>query len=229
MTQHSGKQPAAVQQTSSIRMISTLGLVAMISGLSIVLLVSATEARIEANKRSATEGAVFAVLPGAEEQAAFVLQDGAFSRTDNPPAQADRVYAGYDGGGALVGLAIEATGQGYGGPVKVMVGYDPNTQEIVGYQVLQSLETPGLGDRIAKDPQFLENFNGLDVALDAEKDNLAHPLELVKQGEKTEPWQIDGISGATISSRAVASGLEDRLPEILPVIQSQLDTFRGQA
>lgn len=228
MTEKTGNALAEKKPTSSIRMISTLGLVAMISGLSIVLLVSATEARIEANKRSATESAVFAVLPGAEEQAAFVLQDGTFSKADNPPAQTDRVYAGYDGGGALVGLAIEATGQGYGGPVKVMVGYDPAKQEIVGYQVLQSLETPGLGDRIAKDPEFLANFDGLDVALDAQKDGLAHPLELVKQGEKTEPWQIDGISGATISSRAVASGLEDRLPEILPKIQSQLDTFRGQ-
>ncbi len=45
----------------------------------------------------------------------------------------------------------------------------------------------------------------------------------VKHGSKTDPWQIDAISGATISSKAVARMLNDSAQAMLPAINAHLD------
>lgn len=218
-------RPAA-PAVSSIKMIRTLAGVAVMSGFLIVLTVKATEARIETNKRKALEAAVFAVLPDATTQATFELRDGAFVQVDSPTPGFDRVYAGYGPDGDLVGVAIEAAGMGYAGTIRTLYGYDPEAQAVVGLQVLESLETPGLGDRIGKDPVFLANFEQLDVRLDAAGDALANPVVYVKAGEKTEMWEVEGISGATISSKAVASMLDARSAELLPLVVRRLDELK---
>ncbi len=55
--------------------------------------------------------------------------------------------------------------------------------------------------------------------------SLAHPIELVKPGKKTAPWQIDGISGATISSAAIAKMLHESSARWMPRLYRQRDTF----
>jgi len=218
-------RPAA-PAVSSIKMIRTLAGVAVMSGFLIVLTVKATEARIDTNKREALEAAVFAVLPDATTQATFELRDGAFVRVDPPTSGFDRVYAGYGPDGRLVGVAIEAAGMGYAGTIRTLYGYDPETQAVVGLQVIESLETPGLGDRIAKDPAFLANFEQLDVSLDETGETLANPVTFVKAGEKSRMWEVEGISGATISSKAVAAMLDARSAEILPLVMRRLDELK---
>jgi len=77
-------------------------------------------------------------------------------------------------------------------------------------------ETPGLGDKIATDPAFLANFEALDARLNAVGTALANPIVTVKRGRKTEPWQIDAISGATISAKAVGKALNESTQRLLP-------------
>jgi electron transport complex protein RnfG len=60
--------------------------------------------------------------------------------------------------------------------------------------VLESRETPGLGDKIYKDADFVASFDGL--AVDPE-------IRAVKKGKKAASNEIDAITGATISSKAV--------------------------
>jgi len=64
---------------------------------------------------------------------------------------------------------------------------------VTGMYVLESRETPGLGDKIFKDEAFVANFRAL--AVDPE-------IVLVKGG-RTADNEVDAITGATISSRAV--------------------------
>ncbi len=73
-------------------------------------------------------------------------------------------------------------------------------------------ETPGIGDKILTDKDFLANFNALDVQLNADLTALANEVKTVKHGTKTEPWQVDAISGATITSRAVGARHQRRRP-----------------
>ena len=60
--------------------------------------------------------------------------------------------------------------------------------------VLESRETPGLGDRIFKDPEFVASFRSLATQPE---------IVLVPKGSGTAPHEVDGITGATISSKAV--------------------------
>ncbi len=214
---------------SPFRLIATLGLIAMLSGFVIVLVYQITAEPIARNQREALERAVFTVLPGAESRALFRADEtGITLLTDEELAQAN-VFAGYDNQGQLVGVALTGSARGYGGEVRVLYGYDPAAEKIIGYTVLQSSETPGLGDKIEDDPNFLANFEALEVSLDPETGEVAQPIVTVKEGAKTEPWEIDGISGATVSSEAVGRALRESTLEWLPRVVSHLDVFKQAA
>lgn len=135
------------------------------------------------------------------------------------------VHAGYDENGSLVGVAIQAQGMGYQDVIRVLYGYDPTRDAIIGMQVLASKETPGLGDKIEKDPAFLANFDALDVSLAPDGQSMRHPIEAVKGGAKSQPWQIDGITGATISSQAIAGMLRESSRQWVPIIHRQRAIF----
>ena len=193
--------------------------VGMVCGLLIVSVFVLTLPVIARNEAAALQAAVFEVLPGATAKASFLLaEDGNFrsAREGDDPRQ--MVHAGYDAEGALVGVAIPAEGMGYQDVIRILYGYSPHQQAIVGMQVLASKETPGLGDKIEKDPAFLANFQALDVSLAADGQSLAHPVEAVKTGAKTSAWQIDGITGATISSKAIANTLRHSSAYWLPLL-----------
>ena len=106
---------------------------------------------------------------------------------------AGRSFAGYDEAGALLGFAIPAEGAGFQDTIKLIYGYDVGARRVVGMEVLESRETPGLGDKILKDRSFLENFRNLSV----------EPEVVVVKTGRTRDNEVDSISGATISSRAV--------------------------
>ena len=57
----------------------------------------------------------------------------------------------------------------------------------------------------------------------------AHAIVSVRNGSKTEPWQIDAISGATISSKAVARMLNDSAQQAAPVIMRHLHVLQKPA
>ncbi len=210
--------------TPSMAMLRTLGLVAAISGFLVVLAYQITQPMIEENKRLAIERALYQVVPGAVARRDFVLTaDGIAPRDSSAELNGVLLYAGYDADGKLQGIALEAAAQGYQDVIRLLYGYDPKCRCIRGIQVLKMAETPGIGDQIAKDPAFIENFRALDVSLNDAGDALRNPVVAVKHGKKTDPWQIDAISGATISSNAVARMLNDSAQSVLPRIHADLE------
>lgn len=226
-------QPAAPQapaaSTPAGAMLRTLGLVAGLSGFLVVLAYQLTLPLIEENKRIAIERALFKVIPGAASRRDFILSDAAVSAADTDTAATGvRLYAGYDKQGQLAGIALEAAAQGYQDVIRILYSYDPACECIRGIEVLKMAETPGIGDKIAKDPDFLKNFTALDARLNASGDDLAHAIVSVKHGSKTEPWQIDAISGATISCKAVARMLNDSARQVLPQLVNQLEQLDQQ-
>ena len=122
-------------------------------------------------------------------------------------------------------IALEAAKMGYQDTIRVLYGVSLERQAVIGMAVLASLETPGLGDKIETDPTFRANFEALDVRLDAAGDAVANPIVFVKSGEKTDPWQVDGITGATISSRAIAEMLAESTAFWMPRLQGQRDVL----
>ena len=197
-------------------------------GILIVGVFQATLPRIERNKAEALQRAIFQVLPEARSSATFRFT--AQERFERLAGQADGaalVYAGYDEEGRLAGIAEEAQGMGYQDVIRVLYGYSFAEDAVVGIRVLESRETPGLGDKIETDPEFLENFKRLDTSLTDDLSAIVHPIEPVKHGEKEHPWQVDGITGATISSKAIANILSRSTAFWVPRVRQHLDDFRA--
>jgi electron transport complex protein RnfG len=225
-------QPTAAQTpaatTPAGAMLRTLTLVAGLSGFLVVLAFQLTEPLIEENKRIAIERALFKVIPGAVNRRDFMLTGTTLNPAANgKPGEGIRIYAGYDDQDRLAGIALEAAAQGYQDVIRILYSYEPACECIRGIEVLKMAETPGIGDKIAKDPGFLRNFEALDARLDTTGSGLAQAIVSVKHGSKTEPWQIDAISGATISSKAVARMLNDTAQRILPQITRHLEQLHG--
>lgn len=204
---------------SSGRLIFSLGLIAMMSGLLVVMAFQLTAPRIAMNKQRALEKAIFTVLPQATASRNYKLdENGLVALPDDAIAEAN-VFAGYDAEGQLTGLAMEASARGYQDVVTTLYGYSVESACVIGITVLQSTETPGLGDKVSTDPAFLANFECLDASLNEDGTAVANPIVTVKNGEKTERWQIDGISGATVTSTAIGDGLRKSTSEMLPLLE----------
>lgn len=109
-------------------------------------------------------------------------------------------------GKSLVGYCIKVTGTGYNGYIRIIAGID-TAGIIKGVRVLEHYETPGLGARIneiktgEKEPYFLKQFTGKPAKEIFVKKN------------------IDAITGATISSKAVTDAIRDTVSEFLSKIK----------
>lgn len=189
--------------------------------ISAILIVSAFELtlpRVQQLKAEALEKAILKVLPGTVRTQAFGINSkGKLIEKENGDKPESTFYVGFNENEKLVGYAVEAAGQGYADIIRILYGYDPNGQVLIGFQVLESKETPGLGDKIEKEQRFLDNFKALDVSL-TNDGQLKNKVATVKQGKKQQPWEIDGITGATISSRAIGNIVGTSTMEVIPIL-----------
>ena len=99
------------------------------------------------------------------------------------------IYQVKDAQGDDLGAAVESTTMGFGGNLKVMVGFDLDGK-ILGYTLLEHAETPGLGAKA--DKWFQKGEKG-----DIVGKSPAEPLTVSKDG-----GQVDAITASTITSRA---------------------------
>jgi electron transport complex protein RnfG len=99
------------------------------------------------------------------------------------------IYQVKDAQGNDLGAAVQSTTMGFGGDLKVLVGFDPEGN-ILGYTLLEHAETPGLGAKA--DKWFQKGEKG-----DIIGKNPAEELIVSKDGGK-----VDSITASTITSRA---------------------------
>ncbi|OQW95757.1 MAG: hypothetical protein BWK79_01305 [Beggiatoa sp. IS2] len=225
------KIPNLEQAPGPLELIKVLGVVSTICGLLIVVAYQSTLSSLIANRQKARETAVLQVVPGATSYVEYALgAEGATAILGGAthPENTHSAFVGYNANGELAGIALEAGAQGYSDIVGILYNYSPTCECITGFSVLESRETPGLGDKIVKDVAFLANFQnpGLDAKVNSDKTALANVIETVKHGTKTHPWQIDAISGATITSRAVGKGMNQSAQMMLPLIAKNLETLK---
>lgn len=214
-------EPTHIDTTPSGKMITTMVLVSTICGVLIVGAFESTQAPIAENKRITLERAVFKVLPGAASVKEYAATPAGIQQLASGTAMPEggvKFYAAFDQAGALKGIAAEAAGKGYADTVRVLYGYDAKCQCIIGIGVVSMRETPGIGDKIITDQAFLKNFEALDVRVNAEMTALANAVKTVKHGTKTNPWQIDAIAGATVTSKAVGRGINESAQKLMPLL-----------
>jgi electron transport complex protein RnfG len=212
---------------SSFSLISTLGLVSMISGLLVVLIYEYTKPIIAENQRLATERAIFKVLPKATSRLTFIIKKGKIEQLKpEDKTEGDLIYAGYDANNQLVGIALNAAEQGYQDIIKLLYGYQPEKGCITGYDVLKSTETPGFGTKITTDEEFLANFNCLDAKVNSSLSGLINKIKTVRHGTKQNPWEIDAIAGSTITSNALGRMFNQSGNTLHPIIAQNLSLLK---
>lgn len=193
-----------VHQPPPWRLIGTLSVAAVVAGFAIVLVYQWAHPRIVAHREERLRAAVQEVLGQPESYRPMYVVDGRL--LDSVPAGADSadartVYAGFDGG-RLAGFAVAGQKPGYQDVIRLIFGYDPAEDQVIGMTVLQSKETPGLGAKITSDSSFIGEFDGI-----------VPPLEGVKEGGDG-PGEVDMITGATISSEAVIDIINEQLDAV---------------
>lgn len=104
-------------------------------------------------------------------------------------------YFTFDNGN---GIIIPLKGNGLWGPIWGYMALDCSGN-VVGVVFDHQGETPGLGAEIATD-NFAKRFIG--------KEMVEHPILLTKNADKDNPYQVDAISGGTMTSNGVTAMLE---------------------
>jgi len=174
----------------SLGIVLSLGLISMIAGGLLSLWDKQTAPLIEINRIKALERGIAQVLPAHDRYETKIVKDVTY-------------YWGYDKDQTEpVGVAFSTAGPGFQGKVALMIGVKPDLTEVTGVQVISQIETPGLGTKIVVDPSNKEDkywFSNQFKAL-----VLDRAIEVLKNKKPSEPHQIQAITGATISSKAVA-------------------------
>ncbi len=163
--------------------------------------------KIEANRIAEEKRAIFAVLEGAESYEIIEREiDGKKGK------ETVRIFKGLTAGGNLVGYAFIAEGPGFQAKIKMMVGLNFQFKKLLGMKVLDQLETPGLGNKIVED-KFTDQFQGL---------AFTPKIEYLKNKKPEKDNQIQAITGATISSKAVVTAINNRLEVIMEILGEEL-------
>ena len=205
---------APVQKpVSTFRLVVTLAVAGTLAGLLIVIVNQHTKPIIDKYKAEQLKIAVYEVMPNIDRYQTYYLVNDELSATLPGAAKESefkRIYVGYDNSDQVSGVAISRGEPGFQDIIQIIFGFDPATGKLSGMKVLDSKETPGLGDKIYKDQAFVDQFFA----------GPETPLVGVKIGAgKGLPNEIDAITGATISSKAIIRIINHALEEWKPVLQ----------
>ena len=199
---------------STFILVVVLTLVCLISALALALVNNLTKDRIAEQKRLAKLRAVEEVLPRDSSQ--DVLSVPEWKEKDGT---AKEIYLGKKDGG-IVGVAFTAVGEGYGGFITVMMGVSPDGK-VTGIEIIEHLETPGLGANIESPKLFKDQFRG--------KNPPEGKLTVVKSGmakKENKDWEIEALTGATVSPRGVVQAVNGGLA-MFQKYKDQILTSKG--
>lgn len=161
---------------------------------------SFTKPKIEKNERIAKEKARKQVLP----------QAAAFENFTT--INEEKAYIAKDTDGKIIGFTFVASKYGYSSDVKTMVGLDTAFQ-VKNIKIISQSETPGLGAN-ATSTEWQQQFTGKNIKT----------LAVDKDG-----GNIDSITGATITSRAVTNSIKDGIKLIKKDAMPRLKKMKNES
>ena len=174
-------------KSSLINMVVVLTLITIVAGAALAYVNYATSAQIEKIKAENLAKGIKQVM-GVDLNADFQytteeVGDYTFYRSD-------------------LGTAIQSTTNGFGGALKVLVGFD-NEGTVLGYTILEHAETPGLG---AKATEWFQKGQKGDIT---GKNPGTANFTVSKDG-----GDIDAITASTITSRAFLLAVQNAYEEL---------------
>lgn len=146
----------------------------------------------------------FVTAPVAAQKAEEMKQESMKSLV--PDAEHFTEVGGHEGwfaaekGGKAIAYIVPSESKGYGGKIKMLVAVTADSK-VIDFSILEHNETPGLGDNAQK-PEFRQMFAGKG----------ADKLEVTKDPANKD--NIQAMTGATISSRAVTKGVREAVEAV---------------
>lgn len=177
-----------------MHMLATLTIIGVISGGVLSGINSWAEPKIIANRKAETERAIFIVQADATK----------YEKIENVDFE---LYEVFDESSNSLGYALPYEGNGFQGKIRLIIGVNKEVDKVLGLEVLEQVETPGLGTKVTETP-FTEQFINLIVTPE---------IKYVKGVKPLNPNEVEAITGATISSKAVVRIVNEgikRLKEI---------------
>src|SRR5690606_17994249 len=186
-------------KTSSMRLIVTLAITCLVSGAVLAAVYGWMNPMIEARRleRVMSVG-LQGIFPDANSFKELTLDE-------LPAGVEEPVYEVYDAAGKTLGIYFTGSSNGYGGPIRMAVGVHPETASLVAVRALEQSETPGLGDKSTQD-DFLKQLAGKPLS------------DAFRSGD-----DVQGITAATVSSRAVFNGASGMARELLGVLGVEVE------
>lgn len=172
-------------ESSLKNMVVVLFTITLISSAAVGGVYMITKEPIEQAKVAAVNDALNQVLPEYEATTSQTIEVNSLPIVAHTATVADKA----------VGYAVESISKnGFGGTVRLMVGFD-TAGKIININVLEQKETPGLGTKMAEENNVLllslKDKNAAEVNMTVKKDG----------------GDIDALTAATISSRAYAEAV----------------------
>lgn len=173
------------------QMIVVLTVIGIISGISLSVVAIWANPKIAINRAKETEKAIYRVQPKAKS----------FKKVDNINLE---LYKVFDENNSPIGYAFPYEGNGFQGKIRLIVGLNDSLTVISRVEILEQVETPGLGSKIT-DESFLKQFVDL----------ITSPkIEWIKGSAPSKPNEIQTITAATISSKSVVEILNDGINKL---------------
>lgn len=174
-------------ESSITNMIVVLVGVALITGAILAYVNNITTEPIKAQAEKTLTDGIKKVMGGGDLK---VASNDTVRQTVNGKELTFIIHTTQDASGKALGAAVESTTGGFGGDLKVLVGFNPEG-EILGYTILQTAETPGLGAKA--EGWFQKDGKGNIIGKNPATDNLI----VSKDG-----GSVNAITASTITSRA---------------------------
>jgi len=189
----------------TIKITVVLTVVCLLCAFFLALVQNLAEEKIESNAKEKIAKAISNLAP-------------AYASLEEIIVDQEIIYKLSDKKGKPIGYAFSAQGQGYQGKIKILSVINQKLNQLAGIEIVESLETPGLGAKIQQEP-FSGQFSKL---------YLKGPISCVKAGSVDSSKagassqatkvigasQIQAITGATVSSKAVVNILNRRIASL---------------
>jgi len=180
-----------------IRMLVTLTVIGIVSGGLLSKVGNWAAPQIERHMQEAIRQAIATVHPSG-------------TRSEKVATDALQLYRVFDDDNRAVGYAMSVTGSGFSDKITLMVGVSEDLATISGIEILKQTDTPGLGAKIVE-PEFKNKFNDLKT----------EPQIEVTKKDKAAPNEVEAITAATITSKAVVEIVNAHL-DILKNVTSEM-------
>ncbi len=189
-----------IKMKESVRLVFVLTFICLLASLGLALVNRATEPRIAHQKKMERLSAIRSVLPPFDNDPIKDKKEFIVGKDKKGRPITKTFYLGKIDG-EIVGLAFQSEGEGFGGAIGAIIGINLRG-ETTGIEILDHLETPGLGARVE-----LSEFRGQFIGKSFANSKLVEgSLALIK-----DRGDIDSLTGATISSRGLTQTVDRAL------------------